>query len=164
MDSFGINTKLTTFSPEVDIFKKKKTYQTGVFNQNELLNQFWQIRNPLSGKSSSIIDWGIVFKATNWNTWSNKWAHTCSTTHRSNDDNSSNKFRNIVAHKISKTPMEWIHNPLKAHAFGDINNSQRDGYSDSSEGDDFFFIDEYFKNSTYVTENTVYITNTNEPK
>ena len=48
--------------------------------------------------------------------------------------------------------------------FGDINNSQRDGFSDSSEGDEFFFIDEYFKNSTYVTENTVYITNTNKPR
>ena len=143
------------FSPELKICSKKS------LNQCEIFDQICQINREYSNKTNSFIDCGTIFKSLSYKNNSNQWTQDCSTPNKSYDEGSSSrKFRNIIAQKASKTPLQHIQNPLKAFALREENNSQRDGYSDYSDGDDIFFIEEYFKNSTFDTENTVYITKT----
>ena len=129
--SFNTPNLFPPFSPDISINNKWKVYQTRVFKQDDLLNQFYHRKNLHLRNTNSLLDSDVTIKSINANEWSNKWTQAWSTYHCSNDDsNSTSKFRDIVAHKISKTPMEWIHNPLKTHAFGYANNSQSNENSD----------------------------------
>ena len=148
--SGSLGYRLPYFSPDIRLDKN--------LHMKEKWNLIWQTQNKISTNNFVWMNGNSTF-----NTTSNS-SNSDSLNSRKFDINKSNASMNIVklshiaSNKNSKTPLMTNFNPLKFGAQKQSNNSHKDDMSDLSD-EDLFFIDDYFKSNTVVTEDKIYLTN-----
>jgi len=144
------NFKLSYFSPDVRLDNN--------LSIKESPNSFWQFQNKALWNSTIAYKGKSTLNSTSKSSTSENFNSVSWSKIESKGFMNQMKLSRMITNQSSKTPMTTNFNPLKFGAQKDTNNSHKDDISDLSD-EDLFFIDDYFKSNTVVTEDKIYLTN-----